>query len=99
MRNGNCHEICEKCAQMYINMQRYKEHKQNTYGIPAHTTHNGTHKGGPGAEGGRPTFVGGGRRPPPIMGGVGRYFVCILLMFLYIFAYLYTFTRISADFI
>ena len=75
MRNGNCHEICEKCAQMYINMQRYKEHKQNTYEIPAHTTHNGgrpsaaPHKGGPAAFGGRPTFVG------TIMGGLCMYFI------------------------
>ena len=36
-------------------------------------THNGTHKGG--AAEGRPTFVGGGRRPPPIMGGLGMYFI------------------------
>ena len=31
--------------------------------------HNGTHKGGPAAEGGRPTFVGGRPKSAPIMDG------------------------------
>ena len=60
-----CQEIAKMMDQICKNRRTNKE-------IPIH---NGTHKGGPAAEGGRPTFVGGGRMPPPIMGVVGMYLI------------------------
>jgi hypothetical protein len=49
------------------NVQKQEDSKR----IPIH---NGTHKGGPAAEGGRPIFVG--RRPPPD----GYFFIVLLFL-------------------
>ena len=65
-------DLCPETAKMIAQIcEDRKKHKEVTI-------NNGTHKGGPAAEGGRPTFVGGGRRPTLLWIGIPLLFLLFL---------------------